>query len=113
MADVEDASLSSKETRVVAEETTILVVDKVVNILVSSEKESLHQRVNEGNDDRLLEPVLKSNKDLLEGGSAGVEYVPGGNGVLTHKTASEVLLEDVRLVSDIDQVIATLLRCLT
>ncbi|XP_030455729.2 protein CROWDED NUCLEI 4 [Syzygium oleosum] len=89
IADVEDAPLSSRETRVVAEETTILVVDKVVNILVSSEKESLHQRVNEGNDDHLLEPVLKSNKDLLEGGSAGVEYVPGGNGVLTHKTASE------------------------
>ncbi|KAI3416842.1 uncharacterized protein J3R85_015012 [Psidium guajava] len=98
IADVEDASLSFKETQVVAEETTILVVDKVVNISVSSEKDSLHQRVNEDGDDRLLDLVSKSN-EVLEGGSADVDYVPGGNGVLTHETASEVLVEDVRLVS--------------
>ncbi|KAF8012304.1 hypothetical protein BT93_I0444 [Corymbia citriodora subsp. variegata] len=102
IADVEDASLSSKETRVVAEESTISVVDKVVNISVSSKKESLKQ-VNEDDNDHLLESISKSNKDRLEGGSADVEYVPGGNGVLTHETASVVLVEDVRLVSDIGQ----------
>lgn len=92
IADVEDASLSSKETRFVAEETTVFVVDEVVNISVSSEKESLKQRVNEDNNDH-----------LLEGGSADAEHVPGGNGVLTHETASVVLVEDVRLVGDIGQ----------
>ncbi|XP_030528268.1 protein CROWDED NUCLEI 4 [Rhodamnia argentea] len=93
ITDVEDASLSFKETQVVAEETTTLVVDKVVNISVSSEKESLHQCVNEDDDDHLLDLVSKSNKVLLEGGSADVDYVPGGNGILTHETTLKVMLD--------------------